>query len=58
MQRYCVFMSPELKRGLEALKARDGISESEAIRRAVAEFLKKRRIAIPRPRGGSARKRA
>ena len=48
MQRYCVFMSPELKRGLHALKVRDGISESEAIRRAVAEFLKKRRIAIPK----------
>jgi hypothetical protein len=49
--RYCVFMSPELKRGLQALKARDGISDSEPIGRAVAEFLKKRRISITQLKG-------
>jgi hypothetical protein len=46
MDRYSLFMPSELKRGLEVLKARDGISESEAIRRALAEFLAKRKIPI------------
>jgi hypothetical protein len=46
MDRYSLFMPADLKRGLEALKARDGISESEAIRRALAEFLTRRKIPI------------
>lgn len=39
------FILPEaLKAGLEALKVRDGISESEAIRRAIAEYLERKGI--------------
>jgi hypothetical protein len=46
----------ELKRGLEALKTRDGISESEAIRRAIAELLTRRKIRIGKPEKGGAKK--
>ena len=53
MRLYSVYLPAELKRGLERLKARDGISESEAVRRALAEFLKRRRIRLgPAEKGG------
>jgi predicted transcriptional regulator len=53
MRLYSVYLPAELKRGLERLKTRDGISESEAIRRALADFLKRRKIRIgPAERGG------
>jgi hypothetical protein len=51
--QYNFRISPELKRALELLKARDGMPESEAIRRALAEFLKRRRIPIATPKGGT-----
>jgi len=54
MERYSLFMPAELKRGLEKLKQRDGISESEAIRRALAEFLTRRKIRFDRrTKGGT-----
>ena len=54
MRLYSLFLPSELKAGLESLKARDGLSESEAVRRALAEFLKKRRIAVkPVTKGGT-----
>ena len=53
MERYSLFMPADLKQGLERLKQRDGISESEAIRRALAEFLKRRKIPIGTPKGGT-----
>jgi Arc/MetJ-type ribon-helix-helix transcriptional regulator len=46
---YSLRMTNELLDALRALKIRDGISESEAIRRAVADFLKKREIRIHAP---------
>ena len=55
MDRYTLFLPAELKRALEALKARDGISESEAIRRAIAEFMRRRKITIRRPAKGGTR---
>lgn len=42
--RYTFFIDPDLLAGLKALKARDGISESEAVRRAIAAFLAVKRI--------------
>jgi hypothetical protein len=54
VDRYSFFITDELKRGLEALKHRDGIAESEAIRRALAEFLKRKRITV----GATAKKGA
>jgi hypothetical protein len=56
---FSFYLSPELKQGLETLKARDGISASEAIRRAVAKFLTRRNIAIGRSsKGGPGRTRS
>ena len=54
MRRYNFYLPDDLDRGLDLLKQRDGISESEAIRRALTEFLKRKRIPI-RPRKGGAR---
>jgi hypothetical protein len=56
---YSFYLSPELKRGLETLKAREGIPESEAIRRALAEYLTRRKVSIARPsKGGQVRTRS
>ena len=38
-QQYGFLISPELAAGLKALKERDGVPESETIRRALAEYL-------------------
>lgn len=58
-KRISVFLDPSHLDGLKALKERDGISEAEAIRRAVSAFLSSRRIAVGddsasrRPRAGT-----
>ena len=57
MRRYTFFIPDNLKAALEALHVRDGISESEAIRRAIAEFLKARKIPIA-TKGGPRVKKA
>jgi hypothetical protein len=57
-QRYTFFVDPEVRDALAALKARDGITESEAIRRALSEFLKARRIAVKPSTKGGAKKRS
>lgn len=54
-KRYSFFIDPALAAGLKALKARDGMPEGEAIRRALVEFLSKKRIA---PETQADRKRA
>jgi metal-responsive CopG/Arc/MetJ family transcriptional regulator len=54
---FSVYLPAELKQGLEALKARDGISASEAIRRALAEFLTRRKVSIDPSKGGQVRTR-
>lgn len=51
-KRYSFFIDEDLDAGLKALKERDGTPEAEAVRRAIAEFLKRRGITIgktPRP---------
>ena len=58
MDRYTLFLPAELREGLKALKERDGISESEAIRRAVREFLAKRKIHIRQATKGGTTKRS
>ena len=55
MRRYNFFLPDHLDRALDALKARDGISESEAIRRALTEFLKRKKIKITDPQKGGAK---
>ena len=42
--RYSFFLDDELAEGLKALKARDGISEAEAVRRALAAYLTQRGV--------------
>lgn len=53
-KQYGFLISPELAAGLKALKERDGITESEAIRRALTEHLKSKGVMKP----DTARKRA
>ena len=50
-RRTSVFLDAELLEGLRALKTRDGITDAEAIRRAIAEFLVRKGIAL-RERSG------
>ena len=41
---YTFLIDPELLDGLKALKTRDAAPESEAIRRAIREYLTKKRV--------------
>jgi hypothetical protein len=45
-KRYSFFIDDENAAGLKALKERDGIPESEAVRRAITKFLAARRISV------------
>jgi len=54
---YNFLIDPDLAQGLKVLKARDGVPESEQVRRAVREWLEKRGVlkaerkrAVTRPR--------
>jgi hypothetical protein len=49
-KRISVFLDAEHLAGLKGLKKRDGITEAEAIRRAVGEFLKRKGIKAGRKR--------
>jgi metal-responsive CopG/Arc/MetJ family transcriptional regulator len=44
MRLYSLRLPEELIAALSKLKERDGITESESIRRAVVQFLKEKRI--------------
>jgi len=61
-KRYTFFIDPALDEGLKALKQRDGTPESEAIRRAIAEYLERRGVwwkkKTDRPGPTSTRKRS
>jgi Arc/MetJ-type ribon-helix-helix transcriptional regulator len=52
-RRYTFYISSDLDEGLKALRERDGISESEAIRRAIGEFLERRGIKTERKRAAT-----
>jgi len=52
-QRYGFWIDPEQRDGLRFVKERDGILESEQIRRAINEWLKKKGVQVK-----SERKRA
>jgi hypothetical protein len=45
-KRTSLFFDVELVEGLKALKARDGIPEAEAVRRAVAAYLAEKGISV------------
>ena len=57
MRRYSFFLPDDLRRGLDALHTRDGILASEAIRRAIGEFLTRRKVRIPTAKGGAKKTR-
>ena len=52
MDRYSFFLPDDLRDGLARLKRRDGIDASEAIRQAIAQFLKRRGIDNGQTKGG------
>jgi hypothetical protein len=43
-QRYGFWIDPEQRDGLRAVKERDGVLESEQIRRAINDWLQKRGV--------------
>ena len=49
-KNYNFMIDPELAEGLKTLKARDGASEGESIRRALADYLKKKGVTVKAPR--------
>jgi hypothetical protein len=58
-KRTGLYLDTTLLAGLDALKQRDGIPASEAVRRALTDYLKKCGIAIrPGMRTGQAKKGA
>jgi len=46
MKRYTFLITEELDAALKALKARDDVDASKAIRRSLSEFLERKRIAV------------
>lgn len=58
MRRYNFYLDDDLRRGLDELHARDGILASEAIRRAIGEYLTHRKVRVaPTVKGGTTRTR-
>jgi hypothetical protein len=51
VKRYTFQITPELDAGLKALKARDGVGEGEAIRRAIGAYLTQRGINVTGGKG-------
>ena len=54
---YHFMIDPELDEGLKALKRRDGTSEGESIRRALAAYLKRKGVKKTGRKRVAARKR-
>jgi hypothetical protein len=58
-QRFNFWIDDELRNGLRAVRDRDGIVESEQIRRAIREWLAQKGVRKkPDPRRGASRKRS
>ena len=49
-------IEPELARGLKIVKARDGISEAEQIRRGIRLWLKSKRVSVGKRMGPKPKK--
>lgn len=56
--RYNFFIDDEQREGLRLLKERDGVPESEQIRRAIDEWLKAKGVLKAAPRRASTRRKA
>ena len=50
------YLDPELSAGLKAIKDRDGISESEQVRRAVRLWLESKGYKVKAQKGGKAKR--
>jgi hypothetical protein len=55
---YNFYIDPELAEGLKALKTRDGITEGEAVRRALKKFLSQKGVMKTDRKRASTRKRS
>ena len=58
-QMHSFYLEPELSAGLKAIKERDGVSESEQVRRAVRLWLQSKGLKLKRPaakKGGKLRR--
>jgi len=44
--RFNFWMDPAQRKGLQVVKARDGVPESEQVRRAIAQWLKDRGVSL------------
>ncbi len=53
---YNFYIDVDLAEGLKAIKARDGISESEQIRRAIRTWLEKKKYRAKAQKGGKRKK--
>lgn len=53
MRLYSVYLTEGLLGGLKRLKKRDHVSESDSVREALSEFLKRRGIAVNEKKGGT-----
>jgi hypothetical protein len=50
---YTFYIDSDLSDGLKAIKERDGVSESEQIRRAIRQWLESKGVAQPGKRKGN-----
>ncbi len=55
--RYGFWIDPDQLEGLRAVKARDGVLESEQIRRAIDDWLQKKRFKRAERKRAATRKR-
>jgi hypothetical protein len=56
--RYSFYIDPDQRAGLAEVKERDGISESEQIRRAIATWLESKGVTKAERKRASTRKRS
>jgi len=56
--RYTFFIDDEIKAALMAIKERDGISESEQIRRAIKAWVESKGVTKAAPRRARTRRKA
>jgi metal-responsive CopG/Arc/MetJ family transcriptional regulator len=52
-ERYTLYLDPDLREAVRRIKERDGISESEQIRRAVRAWVEER-VGLKQPRSRAA----
>ena len=57
-RRYSFWIDEEQAKGLKAVKERDGVLESEQIRRAINDWLEKKGVRNPERKRAGARKRS